>query len=108
VFVPAPVTSNNPNIRPPGDASSRHHARFTQKAAYASVDFDLIPRKLTLTAGTRYFRTDSRGGSTVGGFGCRFIDNPTVPNPCVNHSNFININAETLTGPFPASEAART
>jgi iron complex outermembrane recepter protein len=99
VFVPAPVTSNNPNIRPPSDGFFNDITRgYTQKAAYASVDFDLIPQELTLTAGTRYFRTDSSEvGSSVGGFGCNQPSNiPTVPDPCVNHSNFTNINAENL------------
>ena len=100
VFVPASVTSNNPNIRPPSDGFFNDITRgYTQKAAYASVDFDLIPNTLTLTAGTRYFHTDSSEvGSTVGGFGCR--QNPTVPNPCVNHSNFTNIDAENLDRTF--------
>ena len=71
---------------------------YSQKAAYASVDVDLIPNTLTLTAGTRYFRNyDSEVGSDVGSFGCRLIDNPTAPpNPCVNHSDFANLNAERL------------
>ncbi len=99
VFVPAPVTANNPNIRPPGDGFFNDITRgYTQKAAYASVDFDLIPQELTLTAGTRYFRTDSSEvGSSVGGFGCKQPGIfPTVTDPCVNHSNFTNINAENL------------
>ncbi len=98
VLVPAPVTSNNPNVRPPGDGFFNDITRgYTQKAAYASVDFDLVPNSLTLTTGTRYFRTDSSVvGSTVGGFGCQLINNPTAPNPCVSHSNFTNVNAENL------------
>ena len=103
MFVPAPVTSNNPNIRPPGDGFFNDITRgYTQKAAYASVDFDLIPNTLTLTAGTRYFRTDSSEvGSSVGAFGCKEpINIPTVPDPCVNHSNFTNINAENLDRTF--------
>jgi iron complex outermembrane recepter protein len=52
---------------------------------------------LTLTAGTRYSRTNtSEVGSTVGSFGCQLIFNPTAPNPCLNHSAFVNINAEDL------------
>src|ERR1700722_9175722 len=68
VLVPAPVTSNNPNVRPLGDGFFNDITRgYTQKAAYASVDFDLMPQTLTLTAGTRYFRTDtSEVGSDVG------------------------------------------
>ena len=62
MFVPVPVTSNNPNVRPLGDAFFNDITRgYTQKAAYASVDFDLIPQTLTLTAGTRYFRTEYHG-----------------------------------------------
>ncbi len=57
-FTPASVTLNNPNVRPPGDGFFDDITRgYTQKAAYASVDFDLLPRTLTVTAGTRYFRT---------------------------------------------------
>ena len=32
---------------------------YTQKAAFTSVDFDIIPKKLTLTAGTRYYSINS-------------------------------------------------
>jgi iron complex outermembrane recepter protein len=98
VFVPGPPTSNNPNARPLGDGFFNDITRgYTQKAAYASVDFDLIPNTLTLTAGTRYFRNyDSELGSFVGSFGCQLINSPMAPNPCVNHSNFTNVNAEGL------------
>src|SRR5580700_9821255 len=48
-FVPGRVTSNDPNVRPPGDGYFNDITRgYTQKAAYASVDFDLIAQKLTL------------------------------------------------------------
>ena len=102
VFVPAPVTSINPSIRPLGDAFFNDITRgYTQRAAYASVDFGLIPKKLTLTAGTRYSSTDnSEVGSDVGSFGCKTIYNSLVPNPCVNHSNFTNLNAEDLDRTF--------
>jgi iron complex outermembrane recepter protein len=102
-FVPAPVTSGNPNIRPPDVGFFNDITRgYQQRAAYASVDFDLIPRKLTLTGGTRYSRTDtSEVGSSVGGFGCQVIFNPMAPNPCLNHSfDFVNINAEGLDRTF--------
>ena len=97
-FVPYPVTSNNPNVRPPGDGFFNDITRgYKQRAAYASVDFDLVPNKLTLTAGTRYYRSDtSELGSSVGAFGCQIINSPAAPNPCVNHSNFFNINSEGL------------
>ncbi|MDP9082994.1 MAG: TonB-dependent receptor [Pseudomonadota bacterium] len=99
VFWPAPVTSNNPNVRPLGDGFFNDVTRgYLQKAAYASVDFDLVPQTLTLTAGTRYSRIDtSEVGSSVGSFGCQL---PGAPNPCVNHSDFINLNAEDLDRTF--------
>ena len=97
VLVPGGVTSNNPNVRPLGDGFFNDITRgYKQKAAYASVDFELIPRALTLTAGTRYFSTNTTEvGSVVGSFGCGLINNPDtpVPNPCVNHSDFTNLNA---------------
>jgi iron complex outermembrane receptor protein len=100
-FVSEPVTSNNPNVRPLGDAFFNDVTRgYSQKAAFASVDFDLIPQTLTLTAGTRYSRIDtSEVGSSVGSFGCQLINFPNAPNPCVNEPNyqeFINLNAEHL------------
>jgi iron complex outermembrane recepter protein len=102
VFVPAPVTSHNPSIRPLGDSFFHDLTRgYQQRAAFASVDFELIPKKLTLTAGTRYSSTEaSEVGSNVGSFGCKLIFNP-VPNPCVNHNNpLINLNAEGLDRTF--------
>jgi iron complex outermembrane recepter protein len=102
VFVPASVTSNNPNVRPLGDGFFNDATRgYKQKAAYASVDFELIPKTLTLTAGTRYSRIDtSEVGSSVGSFGCQLIYDPTAPNPCVNHSDFTNLNSEGLDRTF--------
>jgi outer membrane receptor protein involved in Fe transport len=102
VFVPGPVTSNNPNIRPPGDGYFNDVTRgYTQKAAYASVDLDLIAQKLTLTAGTRYSSTyTSEVGSSVGSSGCQLINYPAAPNPCVNHSGFIDLNSEGLDRTF--------
>jgi iron complex outermembrane receptor protein len=99
VFVPGGATSNNPNIRPLGDGFFNDITRgYTQRAAYASLDFELIPETLTLTAGTRYFSTHTTEvGSSVGSFGCgRLTTNSLpgpVPNPCLNHSDFTNVNA---------------
>jgi len=102
VFVPGPATSNNPNIRPLGDAYFNDVTRgYRQEAAFTSIDFDLIPQRLSLTAGTRYFRTDTSAvGSSVGSFGCQLINTPAAPNPCVNKSDFTNLNAEHLDRTF--------
>jgi iron complex outermembrane receptor protein len=104
-FVSAPATSNNPNVRPLGDAFFNDITRgYGQRAAYTSVDFDLIPTKLTLTAGTRYSRTDTwEVGSTVGSWGCNLINNPAAPNPCVTEGKsqpFFNLDAEHLDRTF--------
>jgi outer membrane receptor protein involved in Fe transport len=87
---------NNPNVRPLGDAFINDITRgYRQKAAYASVDFDLVPRALTLTAGTRYFNTNtSEVGVIAGSFGCQLASGP--PNPCIDHNNFTNLNEEGL------------
>jgi iron complex outermembrane recepter protein len=96
VFVPYPVTSNNPNVRPLGDAYINDITRgYRQKASYASVDVELVPRTLTLTAGTRYFNTNTTEvGSIVGSFGYQLASDP--PNPCIDHSDLNNLNQEGL------------
>jgi len=44
---------------------------YKQLAFFASVDFDLIPKTLTVTGGTRWFRFDnSMKGSVLSSFGC--------------------------------------
>jgi iron complex outermembrane recepter protein len=44
---------------------------YTQKALFGSVDFDIIPKTLTVTAGTRYYNIDTTAvGSSVSSFYC--------------------------------------
>jgi outer membrane receptor protein involved in Fe transport len=85
------VPANNPNVRNPDDAFFDDVQRgYKQKAAFGSVDFDLIPKTLTLTAGTRYFQYDEKErGGDVGSFYCKFYDGavPTSFSPC-SASNF--------------------
>ena len=94
-FVAGPATSNNPSVRPANDAFFNDVTRgYKQRAAYASFDFGLIPKVLTLTAGTRYYNTsDSEVGSTVYSMGCgpTFTTSPP-PDPCIN-INARNLNA---------------
>lgn len=102
-----PVTSNNPNVRPLNDAFFDDITRgYKQKAAFLSVDVDLIPKVLTLTGGTRYYDIeDFEKGSNVGSFGCE-INGPyngsIPPNPCVSTpetgqlSNLNNLDAKHL------------
>ena len=101
-FVPSPVTSINPGVLGPTTAFYDDITRgYRQKAAFGSVDFDLIPKKLTLTAGTRYYRIETDElGSSGGSFGCQLLNNPGAPDPCVNHSNVTDLNAENLNSTY--------
>ncbi len=91
VYLPGTPTLNNPNPRPLGDAFFNDITRgYEQKAAYASMDYDLVPHSLTLTAGTRYFSIHTfQVGALGSSFGCLLADNP--PNPC--NVDGINMNA---------------
>jgi iron complex outermembrane recepter protein len=66
------TTVQNPGVQ--GDHTSFYQDQVRevkQLAFFASVDYDLIPKTLTLTAGTRYFRFDnSMKGSVLSSFGC--------------------------------------
>jgi iron complex outermembrane recepter protein len=57
-----------------GDHTSFYQDQFReykQLAFFASVDFDIIPKTLTVTGGTRWFRFDnSMAGSVLSSFGC--------------------------------------
>ena len=60
---------------------------FMQKAAYFSSSFDIIPRKLTITAGIRYFDMyTSQLGGDVGSFGCKQATATTYFGPCLVHN----------------------
>jgi iron complex outermembrane receptor protein len=102
VAPPPGATSNDPSTRPAGVVYLQDITRgYTQKAAFTSVDFDVIPKTLTVTAGTRYFDiSDFERGSNVGSFGCEIYgpyDGDVPPSPCtVPTSNGNNLNALNL------------
>ena len=97
VLVPLTPSVNNPNVRNVNDGFFDDIQRgYTQKAAFASADFDVIPKTLTITLGTRYYRIDTtEKGAVVGSFGCKDFSGGATPplDPCVNHSNFTNLDA---------------
>ncbi len=80
------VPANNPNVRNDNVGFFDDFVRsIYQKAAFGSVDVDLIPKTLTFTAGTRYYRfnEDERGGD-VGSFYCKVYSTPTTYfGPCL-------------------------
>ncbi len=96
---PVGATSNDPSVRPTGTSYLNDATRgYKQKAAFLSMDYDIVPHALTLTLGTRYYSIeDFEKGSFVGSFGCE-IDGPynggVPPNPCgVPESNGGNLDA---------------
>jgi iron complex outermembrane recepter protein len=86
---PAPGAQvRNPNVR--GDTTSFFDdvtRGYTQKALFGSADFDIIPKTLTLTAGTRYYQIDTTAvGSSISSFGC-MNDGPP---PCTGNVPYSN------------------
>jgi iron complex outermembrane recepter protein len=93
---PAGATSNDPNVRNYNTAFYDDITRgYTQKAVFGSVDFDIIPKRLTLTAGTRYYKFDNTEvGSSTSSFGCYV--GFTTTTPCSTSTYVANLNAEGL------------
>ncbi len=69
-----------PGVHPAPTSFYQDTVRQTKQTAFfASVDFDIIPKVLTVTAGTRHFRfNNSSDGSVTGSFGCFDGGAPTV------------------------------
>jgi iron complex outermembrane receptor protein len=60
---------------------------YTQKAAFGSVDVDIIPKTLTVTLGTRYYDIDTNSkGYSASSFGC-YADGAA---PCTGNIPFSN------------------
>jgi iron complex outermembrane recepter protein len=99
------VPANNPNERGDNVGFFDDVVRsIYQKAAFGSVDVDIIPKALTFTAGTRYykFNEDERGGD-VGSFYCKVYSTPTTYfGPCLTpygtNLNLQNPNSSKYSG----------
>ncbi len=82
-------TANNPNER--GDTVGFFDdttRTIIQRAGFGSVDVDLIPKTLILTAGTRYYHFDqSELGGDVGSFYCKVYTPTTYYGPCTSATN---------------------
>jgi outer membrane receptor protein involved in Fe transport len=90
---PAPgATVSNPATRNDNVAFFNDvHRGYKQTALFTSLDFDLIPKVLTVTAGTRYYNFDNTEvGAVTGSFYCY----EAGPAPCLNYAT--NIDAENL------------
>ncbi len=92
------TTTVNPGVKDDNTAFYQDGVRETkQTAVFASLDFDIIPKVLTVTAGTRYFKFDnSFKGSVTGSFYC--YEAGVQPTGC--HVQKTDIPAGT---PYPGS-----
>ena len=85
----------NPGVQGDNTSFYQDTVRETKQTAFfASVDFDLIPKVLTLTAGTRHFKFDnSSAGSVLSSFGC--FQGGVPPGGCQSGFSY-NLNAQNL------------
>jgi iron complex outermembrane recepter protein len=93
-----PGSSVDPaGIRPGTESFYQDTPRETKQTAFfGSVDFDLIPKVLTLTAGTRHFLFEnSYKGSVMSSFGC--YEAGTPPGGCTSSFSY-NLDAQNLQG----------
>jgi outer membrane receptor protein involved in Fe transport len=85
----------NPGIQ--GDNTSFYQDQYRdtkQTAFFASADFDIIPKVLTITAGTRHFLFENNNqGSVLSSFGC--FQGGTPAGGCQSGSSY-NLNAQNL------------
>ena len=83
---PSDAIVNNAAVRPDNESYFDDITRgYTQKALFGSVDFDLIPKTLTATVGTRYYKINTTEvGYSASSFGCNPSEggNPAPP-PCL-------------------------
>ena len=88
------ATTENPGVQNDNVAFFEDTQReVKQTAVFGSVDFDIIPKVLTVTAGTRHYRFDnSFTGSVTGSFYCFEQGNPA--GGCLNDAT--NLNAKNL------------
>jgi len=85
-FQSAVPNLNNPNRRNSHTGFFDDFQRtYTQKAAFASVDFDILPKTLTLTLGTRYYDISNEMlGANMGSFNCKQFKPIAAAGPCQN------------------------
>jgi outer membrane receptor protein involved in Fe transport len=69
---------------------------YSQLAAFGSLDFDIIPHVLTLTAGTRYYHySEYEEGTQMSGFAAGCLD---IPNGCTAGDSIIGTGTKTSSG----------
>jgi iron complex outermembrane recepter protein len=97
IVPPAGATSMDPNVRNSNTAFTSDITRgYQQKAVFGSADVDIIPKTLTFTAGTRYYKFDNTEvGSSISSFYCYVGTTTTTPCP-FNPGVDANLNTSNL------------
>jgi outer membrane receptor protein involved in Fe transport len=97
---PAPGAEvNNPNVRPNNESYFDDITRgYTQKALFGSMDFDIVPKKLTVTVGTRYYKIHTtEAGYSASSFDCNPSNFPALSTtaPCLGGGAANNFGFDT-------------
>jgi outer membrane receptor protein involved in Fe transport len=93
----------NPNTRSPNTGFFTDATRgYTQYALFGSADFDIIPKVLTATFGTRWYDFyDYEQGAYAGSFGCSTFYGYAGPTPCLSGAHSLTAkNLQTRTYGF--------
>jgi outer membrane receptor protein involved in Fe transport len=94
-------TANDPGVR--GDAvgfGEDVQRGYSQTALFGSVDFDIIPNVLTITAGTRWYDYNEDEKGSVYSTGSACLNQATTNNPASLCGLNTNINAENLSSNY--------
>ncbi len=92
----AGTSVESPGVQPSNTAFYQDQYReVKQTAFFASADYDIIPKVLTITLGTRHFQFEnSSGGSVTSSFGC--FEQGTPAGGCISSVEAYNLNAQNL------------
>ena len=92
------TTVQHPGVQGPNTSFYQDQVRDTKQTAFfVSVDFDLIPKVLTATLGTRHFKFEnSLLGSVISSFGCFELGAPV--DGCHDPNYSFNLDAQNLHG----------
>jgi iron complex outermembrane recepter protein len=93
---PAPgSTATVPGVRPDNESFLDDVQRgYKQYAFFTSEDFEIIPKTLVLTAGTRWYHFDNtEAGSNVYSFGCYDGGAPPCANEDANNINALKLHS---------------
>jgi outer membrane receptor protein involved in Fe transport len=89
-------TANSPGVRGDSTAFGEDTQRgYDQYAAFGSVDFDIIPHVLTITAGTRYFQYNEFLVGSVYATGAGCLNQPN--GGCIGEDTNLNAHGDHVT-----------